>query len=70
MDEKRLFESLERISKLLAANVIQSKSMREQIKLLTDVGFTPQEISEITGTSANTIRVTKTLMKKKNGKKQ
>lgn len=65
MDEKKLFEKIERITKLLAATAVQGKSFREQVKLLSDVGLTPSEISEITGKDVNTISVTKTLMKKK-----
>ena len=65
MDEKKLFEKLDKITKLLAANVIQGKSLREQVRLLSDVGLQPSEIAEITGKSANLIRVTKAGLKKK-----
>ncbi len=66
MDEKQLFEKLDKIAKLLAANTIVGKSFREQVKLLSDVGLSPKEISEITGKPVNTISVTKSLMGKKN----
>jgi hypothetical protein len=49
----------------LAANVIEGKSRKEQVGLLSDVGLQPSEIAEITGKSANLIRVTKTGLKKK-----
>lgn len=65
MDEKKLFEKLDIVVKLLAASVIENKSFREQVKLLSEVGLQPSEIANITGRDANTIRVTKTLMKNK-----
>lgn len=68
MDEKRLFNELNVIKRLLAASAIKEKSFREQIKLLTDAGLTPSEIAEITGKSTNLVNVTKHGLKKKNGK--
>lgn len=65
MDEKKLFEKLDVIIKLLAANVIEGKNLKEQVKLLSEVGLQPAEIAEITGKTANLIRVTKTGLKKK-----
>lgn len=62
---EKLLKQNEMIVKLLAANAIQGKNFREQVKLLSDVGLSPTEISEIIGKDVNTIRVTKTLMKKK-----
>lgn len=68
MDEKQ-FKSIEAkldgISKLLAAVAIQNKTFREQVQLLSDVGLGPTEISKIVGKDVNTIKVTKSLMKKK-----
>lgn len=64
---REINQKLDRMSKLLAAVVVQGKTFREQVQLLSDVGFQPSEIAEITGKDANSIRVTKTLMKKKNG---
>ncbi len=65
MDEKKLFEKLDVIIKLLAANVIAGKKLKEQVKLLTEVGLQPSEIANVTGKTANLIRVTKTGLKKK-----
>lgn len=67
---ERLFKQNEKVIKLLAAIAIQDKNFREQIQLLSDVGLSSVEISEIIGKDVNTIRVTKTLMKQKNGKKK
>ncbi len=67
---ERLFKQNEKVIKLLAAIAIQDKNFREQIQLLSDVRLSSVEISEIIGKDVNTIRVTKTLMKQKNGKKK
>lgn len=65
MDEKKLFWELKTIKKLLAANVIEGKNLKEQVRLLSDVGLQPNDIAEITGKSANLIRVTKFSLKGK-----
>ena len=67
VDENKLFEKLDKISKILAVGAMKDKEFRDQIKILTDIGFSPSEIAEITGKNVNTVNVTKTLMKKKNG---
>ena len=64
---KELNERMERITKLLSAVAIQGKTFREQVKLLSDVGLGPTDIAQIVGKDVNTINVTKSLMKKKNG---
>jgi hypothetical protein len=64
MDEQKLFEKLEKITKLLAMTAVQGKNFREQVKILSDLGLTPSEIAEITGKTVNTISVTKNLIKK------
>lgn len=67
MDEKRLFEKLDKIAKILAIGAMKDKEFREQIKILSEIGFSTLEIAEVTGKNVNTVNVTKTLMKKKNG---
>ena len=67
MDEKKLFEEMNVIKRLLAAVAIKDKNFREQVKLLSDAGLQPSEISDITGKSANLVSVTKSELKKKNG---
>ena len=62
---EKLHKQNEKIIKLLAAIAIKEKDFRGQIQLLSDVGLSPAEISEIIGKDVNTIRVTKTLMKKR-----
>lgn len=67
MDEKKLFEELNVIKRLLAATAIKDKNFREQVKLLSDAGLQPSEIADITGKSSNLVNVTKHSLKKKNG---
>jgi DNA-binding CsgD family transcriptional regulator len=55
--------------KLLAAIAIEGKNLNEQVNLLTTVGLVPLQIAEILGKNANLIRVTKSSLKKKDGKK-
>lgn len=68
MDEKKLFEKLDKIAKILAIGAMKDKEFREQIKILSEIGFSASEIAETTGKNVNTVNVTKTLMKKKNGR--
>jgi len=67
MDEKKLFRKLDLMTRLLAVVATKDKSFKEQVKLLSDAGLQPSEISDITGKTANLVRVTKTSLKKKNG---
>jgi hypothetical protein len=70
MDEKKLFEKIDRMTKLLAVMVTHGKNLKEQVKILSDAGLQPGEIAEVTGKNANLIRVTKASLKSKVNKKQ
>ena len=72
MNEDKIVEELKNIKRLLALSLIKDKNQTEQIKFLSDAGFQPKEIAEIINTSANTVRVTKTRIRKseKDGKKE
>ncbi len=67
MDEKELFRKLDLMTRLLAVVATKDKTFKEQVKLLSDAGLQPSEIADITGKTANLVRVTKTGLKKKNG---
>lgn len=69
MDEKKLFDELNVIKRLLAATAIKDKNFREQVKLLSDAGLSPTEISDITGKNTNLVNVTKHSLKKNDGVK-
>lgn len=67
MNEKELFRKLDLMTRLLAVVATKDKTFKEQVSLLSDAGLQPSEISEITGKTANLVRVTKSGLKKKNG---
>ena len=69
MDEKKLFEELNVIKRLLAATAIKDKNFREQVKLLSDAGLSPSEISDVTEKNTNLVNVTKHGLKKTRVKK-
>jgi len=55
---------LDTIIKLLAIQAIGSKNFREQIALLSSMGMTAKEIAELTGKTANNVKVTLHLIRK------
>ena len=55
------------MTRLLAVVATKDKSFKEQVQLLSDAGLQPSEIADITGKTANLVRVTKTGLNKKNG---
>lgn len=68
MDEKKWFEEISIIKRLLAAIAIKDQNFKEQVKLLSDTGLSPSEIADITGKSSNLVNVTKHGLKKKSEK--
>ncbi len=58
-------ERLDRLISLLQISVLEGKTQREQIELLSKVGLPPREIAEVIETTANTVRVALTVMRKK-----
>lgn len=65
MNEKKLFEEISIIKKLLGVIAIKDKGLKDQVKLLSEAGLQPSEIAGITGKSANLISVTKNSLKRK-----
>ncbi len=61
---------LDRILKLLAANVAVEKPQRERIRLLSSAGLAPKEIAEALGTTPNTVRVALTGIRKSQGRRR
>jgi hypothetical protein len=53
-----LIHHLNRIANLLAALAVKGESQTDKIVTLAAVGFTPTEISQLLGTTANTVAVT------------
>ena len=56
VSEKLVIE-LQRISVLLALNLTKGQSQREQIEILSRIGFQPKEIAKILDTTTNTVSV-------------
>ena len=65
MNDERVVEELRMIKKLLALSLIKDLSQVEQIEFLSNAGFQPKEIAEIINTSANSVRVTLSRIRKK-----
>jgi DNA-binding NarL/FixJ family response regulator len=65
---KGIIERLDRLTKLVTVGVIAGKPQREQIELLSKVGLQPKEIAELLGTTANTVSVSLTAIRKKGQK--
>ena len=55
--EDAIGEKLELMSRLLAISLVNGKSQREQIRLLSIAGMRPTAIAELLGTTANTVNV-------------
>lgn len=56
-DDKLGADKLDRILRLLGVIAAKDMPQTDQIAMLNRLGFTPKEIAEIIGTSANTVRV-------------
>jgi DNA-directed RNA polymerase specialized sigma24 family protein len=70
-DENRIMgEKMDILIKLTAANVIQNKDFKEQVRLLSSVGLQPKEIADILGKTPNNVRVTLSFIRKEKNKKK
>ena len=63
MDEKMLIE-LQRMSKLLALNLVKDLKSNEKFKILYNAGYQPKEIAEMLNTTPNTVSVELSKLKK------
>jgi CRP-like cAMP-binding protein len=68
MNDNNVLSELQQIKKLLLVLCTKDQSQKEQIKILSNVGFQPKEIAELIGSTANTVNVTLNRLKKE-GKK-
>jgi len=50
-------ENLKRLVRLTALRMVNGAPQKEQISVLSHGGFSPKEIAELLGTSANTVSV-------------
>ena len=61
MNEKENIEILEevrRITKLLVLIATRDQKQKEQIRMLSNIGFQPKDIAQLLGTTRNTVNVT------------
>jgi CRP-like cAMP-binding protein len=67
--EQKLESELRIIRRLLALSLIDSKKQREQIKLLASTGMDRHEIAELVGTTAGTVSVEMSHLKKQGARR-
>jgi hypothetical protein len=53
----QILEKLDVVIKLLAMNVVQGRTLKEQVKLLSETGLQPKQIASILGKKPGHIRV-------------
>ncbi len=71
-DVGAIIEKLDILTRLVATGLVQGKSQREQIELLSKANLQPREIADLIGTTSNTVSVNLTAIrkaKKKSGRK-
>jgi len=60
----KILEKLDLLVKLTTLNIVKDKNFKEQLKLLSSVGFKPKEIADLLGTTPNSVRVTLSRIRK------
>ncbi len=68
MDEDQFHEVVSRLDsilKLLALNTVQGRSLKEQVGLLSSLGFQPKQIAEMLGKTPNHVSVIMHELRKK-----
>ena len=68
--EEEIIAELRKITRLLTLLVTKDKTQREQVVLLDSVGLPPREIAELIGTTANTVSVTLSTLRREGRKKR
>jgi len=66
---RELTARMDAIIKMLALTLPKELTQADKIVLLSDAGFQPREIASILGTTANTVSVTLSKMKREASKK-
>ena len=66
--DNEILGELQKISKLLVLNLSEGKTNTEVIEILGRIGFQPKDIAELLGTSPNTVSVTLSKARKKQGR--
>ena len=60
-----LARRIDMLTRLLAINLVNGKSQKEQIRLLSVAGMGPKEIADLLGTTSNTVNVALSALRKK-----
>ena len=63
-NEDGLGEKLDLLSRLVAISLINGKPQREQVRLLSIAGMRPTVIAQLLGTTANTVNVALSALRK------
>ena len=67
MDQNNeILEELRRITKLLSLIATKNQEQKEQIKVLSGIGFQPKEIAGMLDVTPNAVRVTLSRIRKEN----
>jgi CRP-like cAMP-binding protein len=69
-DDLNLVNELRVIRRLLALSLIEGKKNRDQIAILAAAGMDRHEIAELVGTTANTVSVEISILKKSKARGQ
>jgi DNA-binding CsgD family transcriptional regulator len=59
-----LAKKIDLLTRLFAIHLVNGKSQREQIRLLSIAGMGPKEIADLLGTTPNTVNVTLSTLRK------
>jgi len=69
--DAKILEKLDTLVKLTVLNTIKDKEYKDQVELLSSIGFQPKEIADMLGKTSNSVRVTlSNLRKDKKTKKE
>lgn len=65
MNESEIVKKLNILIKLTAISALRDKNLKEQVKILSNIGLKPREMAELLGKSPNHIRVALFELRKK-----
>jgi DNA-binding CsgD family transcriptional regulator len=57
IDMSPILTRLDMLNRLMAYSLLEGKTQNEQLYILSKAGFQPKTIAEMLGTTANTVRV-------------
>jgi predicted Rossmann fold nucleotide-binding protein DprA/Smf involved in DNA uptake len=69
LKDTEILKELQQIKRLLVILCIKEQPQKEKIKILSNVGFQPKEIADLIGTTAHTVSVILSNIKKEAKKK-